>query len=163
MPSVVETLMDLGADPYEPDGTDSQLSALQLTCRTHQAAILEAMLAKKGVEDVGEIPGPPLLHIALSGYSRMQGLLENGVRARHAQALNDTVAVLMARKANPAMCCCKRGDGQPETEATVLYMAVQSRSIHAVQVALSSALLRPPSILDTPCGEDQLTPLGLAV
>ena len=68
----------------------------------------------------------------------------------------------MAQKVKPGLVNCKR-DGQPEAEATALYVAVESKSIHAVQIASSSALLRPLSILDTRCGAEQLTPLELAV
>ena len=74
LPPVVETLMNLGADPNEPSGQGSQFSALQLVCRTHQASVPEIMLSRMGVEDVTKMAGPPLLHIALSGYGRLLGL-----------------------------------------------------------------------------------------
>jgi ankyrin repeat protein len=160
-PGVVETLLDLGADPNEPDGVDPQLSALQLACSRHQAIVLDTMLTRMNVNDVNSFTSPPLLHTALSRYSKLQGLVENGINARDAQGLKDTVAILMSRKANPNLLV--DDSGKLGYGVTALYIAVQSASIHAVEIVLSDPLLRPASNLETPSGEESLTPLELAV
>ncbi|KAJ4185177.1 hypothetical protein NW755_008621 [Fusarium falciforme] len=161
-PGVAGALMDLGADPNEMDIRKPQLSALQLACGRHHASVVEEMLTKMNVTDVNEVAGPPLLHIALSRYNRLQGLVENGVHARDAQAMRDTVAILTARHANPGLVATAEST-TAGIEATALYRAVQSGSIETVREALSSTLLQPTSLLDTPCGNESLRPLDLAV
>lgn len=160
-PDLITALVGLGADPDEPDGSDdSGHSALQLACGRHRAAALDAMLGGMEPAHAGAASSP-LLHIALSSYSSFHALLDNGVFAREAQSLKDTVAVLLRRGADPGLLA--PDDRSPDLKYTALYKAVESGSMAAVRLALSPDLLRHASFLDAPCGEPPLTPLGIAV
>jgi ankyrin repeat protein len=159
--TIVQALLDEGANPESPGIDETQASPLQLSCVRHHADILKAFLDKMQISDVNQLSGPSLLHTALSTYSNLISLVNNGVKSRELADLKETIALLMSRNADPGPLV--EDTNRPDEKFTALFKAVQSNSIPCVEIALSKTLLTSPSLLNRPCGTPPLTPLNIAV